>query len=235
MANLADLVKLNMWEPLHNLITSSTSSNDIKTQALWTAGTAVQNNPAAQTAYLTLSPLPALLSLLSPSPTSSPKLRAKALYALSSLTKHNQPALRLFEDAGGWDILRGALQDSDVTVRRKAAFLLNALLMPSAHEVPQVNPPNPRAAASAADRSVVLHPTESGQDSGQAESGPVHPNSHASMEFDPSSFSTSSLTLAALRERGLLQAVLDALVAPLPHGLDGETLGDAELEERLVQ
>jgi hsp70-interacting protein len=35
-----------MWEPLQDLIASS--SEDMKVQALWVIGTAVQNNPAAQ-------------------------------------------------------------------------------------------------------------------------------------------------------------------------------------------
>jgi hsp70-interacting protein len=48
-----DLVKLQMWEPLQNLLTSPTSTDEIKTQTLWIVGTAVQNNPAAQQAVRT--------------------------------------------------------------------------------------------------------------------------------------------------------------------------------------
>lgn len=43
----ADLERLGMWTPIHDLIASS-SSDAIKTQAVWVAGTAVQNNPKAQ-------------------------------------------------------------------------------------------------------------------------------------------------------------------------------------------
>jgi hypothetical protein len=43
-----DLGKLNMWQPLHNLLVSPSSSDTIKTQTLWVIGTAVQNNPSAQ-------------------------------------------------------------------------------------------------------------------------------------------------------------------------------------------
>jgi hypothetical protein len=43
-----DLEKLGMWEPLQDLVASS--SEDMKVQALWVIGTAVQNNPAAQKA-----------------------------------------------------------------------------------------------------------------------------------------------------------------------------------------
>jgi hypothetical protein len=43
-----DLENLGMWEPLQDLVASS--SEDMKVQALWVIGTAVQNNPAAQKA-----------------------------------------------------------------------------------------------------------------------------------------------------------------------------------------
>lgn len=43
-----DLEKLGMWEPLQGLLASP--SDDVKTQALWVIGTAVQNNPTAQKA-----------------------------------------------------------------------------------------------------------------------------------------------------------------------------------------
>jgi hypothetical protein len=41
-----DLEKLAMWEPLQGLLVSP--SDDVKTQALWVIGTAIQNNPEAQ-------------------------------------------------------------------------------------------------------------------------------------------------------------------------------------------
>lgn len=45
---ISDLEKLKMWEPLHTLLTSPTSSEEIQMATLWILGTAVQNNPAAQ-------------------------------------------------------------------------------------------------------------------------------------------------------------------------------------------
>ena len=47
---LVDLERLNLWEPLQSLLIATTSSQGIKSQALWVIGTAVQNNPAAQDA-----------------------------------------------------------------------------------------------------------------------------------------------------------------------------------------
>lgn len=48
LIHLSDLEKLGMWEPLQGLL--ATPSDDIKLQALWVIGTALQNNPAAQKA-----------------------------------------------------------------------------------------------------------------------------------------------------------------------------------------
>ncbi|KAI0354249.1 Fes1-domain-containing protein [Trametes cingulata] len=130
--NANNMEKLQMWEPLHSLLVNPSSSEEIQKQVLWILGTAVQNNPAAQHSYLALSPLRTLLSFLSPTVRSG-KTRAKAVYALSGLLKHNAAAVRQMADAGGWAVLRDALQDSDITVRRKVAFLLNSLLIPTGH------------------------------------------------------------------------------------------------------
>jgi len=43
-----------MWEPLQDLLASF--SEDLKVQALWVIGTAVQNNPAAQKAVRSYRP-----------------------------------------------------------------------------------------------------------------------------------------------------------------------------------
>jgi len=43
-----------MWEPLQGLLASP--EDDVKVQALWVIGTAVQNNPAAQKAVRSSSP-----------------------------------------------------------------------------------------------------------------------------------------------------------------------------------
>lgn len=62
--------------------------------------------------YLTYNPLPTLLGFLTPSPSSTLAARAKAIYALSGLLKHNAPAVDELgkPDVGGWVKLREALQ-----------------------------------------------------------------------------------------------------------------------------
>jgi hsp70-interacting protein len=122
-----DIEKLRMWEPLQGLLGSS--PDGVKVQALWVIGTAMQNNPKAQSAvrlvssrlppsfvrilicaqYLALEPFPTLLAFLSPSSRAPAKLRSKVIYALSGLLKHHAAALESFEASGGWVALRGAL------------------------------------------------------------------------------------------------------------------------------
>ncbi|KAG6914159.1 hypothetical protein DXG01_002011 [Tephrocybe rancida] len=208
--NANDLAKLKLWEPLHALLTASTSTLDIKMQALWVIGTAVQNNPSAQDSYLTLNPLPTLISFLTPSPASTLQTRSKAIYTLSSLLKHNAPAVRALDNPNvdGWTHLRSALQDPEITVRRKTVFLLGALLLPS-------TPPAPSSSSLAE---------------------PIHDNSHAAYISNPDRASTSALTMSGLETHGVLQALAQALANPLPYGEDGDAIEpDVAFEETSVR
>jgi len=227
--NANDLEKLGIWEPLQGLLASP--SDDLKTQTLWVIGTALQNNPAAQKAYLALDPLPTVLSSLSPSARSSKQLRSKAIYALSGLLKHNEAAVTSFEAAGGWDALRGTLSDSDISVRRKTAFLLNSLLTPSVVTTQAAPPQGGRIHGAGNDDA------QAGGEGGGGVSA-VHPNSHASMVADPSSVDTAPATLRALRAHGLLSALVRELTEPTPYGPNGDegTGGfDADLQEKLAR
>ncbi|KAG1856728.1 hypothetical protein F4604DRAFT_1797589, partial [Suillus subluteus] len=70
------------------------------------------------------------------------------------------------------------------------------------------------------------------------------PNSHTSMLSNPLSVSTSALTLAAIQEEGedseeealfLLDALITALIEPVPFGVDGEMDKDDEFPENIVR
>ncbi|KAG8902530.1 hsp70 nucleotide exchange factor fes1 [Tulasnella sp. 403] len=121
-----DLEVLKMWEPLLTL--ASSPSNDISMNALWVIGTAIQNNPKSQAAFLSHDPFPAILSALSRGTT--PEVRAKAMYCISGALKHSRAGVLKFTQADGWGALKTALSGSSPVVRRKIAFLLNALLIP---------------------------------------------------------------------------------------------------------
>ncbi|KAG8677924.1 hsp70 nucleotide exchange factor fes1, partial [Ceratobasidium sp. 395] len=121
-----DLENLKMWEPLLGLMRSPVIG--VQRHAIWIMGTAVQNNSTAQAALLKRDPIPHLLSLLT-SGDCAGSTRSKVLYCLSGALKHNAEAVRQLDKAGGWEALKAALQDPDITVRRKTAFLLNTLLL----------------------------------------------------------------------------------------------------------
>ncbi|KAF4574912.1 hsp70 nucleotide exchange factor fes1 [Pleurotus pulmonarius] len=208
--NANDLEKLKMWEPLHSLFQATSSTSDIKMQALWVIGTALQNNPAAQHAYLSYSPLQALTSFLKPSPASSPQIRSKVIYVLSGLLKHNAISLNAL-GPDGWETLKSGLQDPDIAVRRKIIFLLNTLILPTAAD-------------------------QSSSSSNLSQPEHVHSNSHASMLSDPSNISTSPIALKALKDHGILSAVVSGLVTPIPYGEDGDQVDlDEDYEEKSIR
>ncbi|KAG1856725.1 nucleotide exchange factors-like protein [Suillus subluteus] len=189
---------------------ASNTSGTLKMQTLWIIGTAPQNNPAAQLAYLDLDPLPTLLKSLSPT-SDSTETRSRALYAFSGLLKLNAAAVQQM-----------GVVDSEICVRRKTPFLLNTLLLPTCPSQANLQP------------NISLPTSETAPPQ-------IHANSHASMLSDPSSVSTSALTLAAIQKEGeegslsLLDALISALIEPVPFGVDGEVEKDEEFQENVVR
>ncbi|EST04553.1 Nucleotide exchange factor Fes1 [Kalmanozyma brasiliensis GHG001] len=121
--NANNITSMRMWQPIISLL--SASEPEIQTAAAWILGTAVQNNDKAQMAVLEYQPVGGLLDLLQ---SSEEEVRAKAMYALSGLLKHNPAAMDQFDKLHGWKTLRLALLDPNIGLRRKTAFLINALL-----------------------------------------------------------------------------------------------------------
>ncbi|KAI3621633.1 adenyl-nucleotide exchange factor [Moniliophthora roreri] len=222
--NANDLEKLKLWEPLHSLLTSDSSTDPIILQALWVIGTALQNNPSAQDSYLSLNPLATLTSFLSPSSNISPQIRSKVIYTLSGLLKHNATALTKFddEDVDGWVKLRQGLQDPDISVRRKIAFLLNTLLTPTSTTTSESSP---------SDNANVQTPQT--QENRRPER--VHPNSHSAHLTNPSRSDTCGITKSAIEKHGIVSTLVDGLTNPLPYGEDGDVMEpDIDFEEKGV-
>ncbi|KAK2460397.1 hypothetical protein APHAL10511_007562 [Amanita phalloides] len=231
--NANNLQKLQLWEPLQSLLTLDRSSPALKSAVLWIVGTALQNNPAAQDDYMQYNPLPVLLNFLTPG--SALQSRSKAMYALSGLLKHNAPAVDAVGPSG-WIKFREALQDPDVSVRRKTISLLGALLAPNYSVITQNVPPNVHGPESllASDHSVSAVETEEGVSHANAQ--PIHANSHAAHLANPQRTSTSPQTLRAFQKHGILDAVISALVHPVPCGEDGDQEGpDPDVEEKGVR
>lgn len=232
--NANNLQKLQMWEPLQALLTADASSQALKAAVLWIIGTALQNNPSAQDDYMQYHPLPHLLNFLTPTAESTLLSRSKAMYALSGLLKHNAPAVDALGPEG-WNKMREALQDPDIGVRRKAMFLLSALLIPNEHSSspnfrpnlhgPGSPPPTSSSDADGGDPTVSHTNTQ-----------PIHANSHAAHLFNPGRTSTSRQTFQALQKYGILDAIVSGLAHPVPYGEDGDQEGpDHDFQEKGIR
>ncbi|KAH9922216.1 nucleotide exchange factors-like protein [Fomitopsis serialis] len=218
--NANNIEKMKMWEPLHNLLKSPNTTEGIKMQTLWVIGTAIQNNPSAQSAYLALSPMPTLLTFLNPSVNRRTALKSRIR---SFGTVEAQFRCRQAVRRSGW---LASPESGSRSVRRKTAFLLNTLIIPTTH----VSQPAPAPSAGSNSTGLAIHSSDT-----QPPSGPVHPNSHASMLSDPSSISTSPAALKALEEHGILQSLVSAVTSPVPYGPDGESEGDADFDENVIR
>ncbi|PWN18127.1 Fes1-domain-containing protein [Microstroma glucosiphilum] len=134
-ANL--ITSMKMWSPLLALLSSTSSSPRLQVATLWILGTACQNNPSAQDALLHAHSTPEgaggeqaldlILAILRDSQDMA--VRAKAMYALSALLGHHPRAVKAFGEKGGYEVLKGALRDPSINIRRKTAFLINSLLL----------------------------------------------------------------------------------------------------------
>ncbi|KAF8312656.1 Fes1-domain-containing protein [Clavulina sp. PMI_390] len=211
--NANNLVALKMWEPLIQL--SKSSDDEIQQYGLWIIGTAIQNNPKAQHAvsYLSYNPLPQLISILSPSPSSSttstsPTTRSKAVYCISNALRHNARAVQAFDSLKGWAALSACLQDSSVIVRRKVAFLLLTLLL---QDGPSSSKPEP----------ISLPPS-------------VHTNLPAPLPEEGDT-DTDGAASRAIASSGIVSQLLKSLVSPVPSGPDGDEGRDADFEEKSIK
>ncbi|BGP54340.1 hypothetical protein JCM8202_000773 [Rhodotorula sphaerocarpa] len=122
--NANDLGNMGMWPPIVAHLTDS--DDETVKHACWVCGTAVQNNPQSQQAFLAQDPLPTVQSILT-SADASHGTRAKAMYCLSSTLKHSEPAVERFSELEGWRTLTQTLQDPSLKLRAKTAFLLSQL------------------------------------------------------------------------------------------------------------
>ncbi|KAF8529280.1 nucleotide exchange factors-like protein [Hysterangium stoloniferum] len=233
--NANNLTPLQMYPQILSLL-SPKSPDEVRMQALWILGTAVQNNPQAQADFLKHDPLPLIVSILSPSEGTleskpSPETRSKAAYTLSGALKHNANAVKRLEEVGGWGVLKAALQDSDITIRRKIVFLLNALLLTTE------DPDDPDKAPTAP-FPVVHHHTLPSEVSAEPNIRP-HGEEEASQSsgHDPvvGPTSTTRDTLAALKKYNVVSTLVESLASPLLHGPNADQEGDADYEEKAAR
>ncbi|KAG1337848.1 hsp70-binding protein 1 [Cocos nucifera] len=122
MAN--DLHSIGGLVPLLGYLKNSHAG--IRAKAAEVVTTIVQNNPKSQQLVMEANGLEFLLSNFTSDPDIT--VRTKALGALSSLIRHNKPAIAAFRLANGYQALRDALNSENVRFQRKALNLIQYLL-----------------------------------------------------------------------------------------------------------
>lgn len=130
-----DFCKLGGLAPLLSL--QEHKSVAIRSAALQTLSTVVQNNPHTQEVALNHGALPKLMENLQPN--THEDVIAKTLLALSSLTGSHQAAAEKFIKAGGYQHLLNLLSNpqSSLKVKRKSLFFLQKIWQqPPYHHLP---------------------------------------------------------------------------------------------------
>ncbi|GJJ07717.1 hypothetical protein Clacol_001922 [Clathrus columnatus] len=236
--NAKNLKPLKMYPSLLSLLSPS-QPDEVRMQTLWILGTAVQNNPEAQADFLSHEPLPLILSILSHNSSESElsqvssETRSKAAYTLSGILKHNAFAVSKLEDIGGWDVLRSSLQDPDITIRRKIAFLLTSLLRPDefldSSNLP-TTPPPPSAAG------LTIRVVDSSPNAVTAVN-PVEEFTHGVPSYDIKSLptSTSAATVTALRKHQIIPTLIQSLASPVPFGPNADQYFDEDYAEKAAR
>ncbi|PHZ11115.1 Fes1-domain-containing protein [Rhizopus microsporus ATCC 52813] len=123
--NACNLENMKLWPAVIEQL--SAKEPQVRKGTAWVCGTAVQNNPKAQKAFLSHGGLEPLLRLLDTDQDN--EVRSKALYAISGLLKHNAEALAAFEPLDGFNVLRRILHHENPTMVRKVIFLYNSLMI----------------------------------------------------------------------------------------------------------
>lgn len=126
--NANNLENMKLWQP----ILKQVQSDDPQLQALACSciGSAVQNNPKAQKDFLAEDKDGSIYQKILNLADTSSSSQLKALYALSSIVRHNPPAYKKFEDSNGWKLIPTILHDSSSSdrVKLRVLSLLSSLL-----------------------------------------------------------------------------------------------------------
>ncbi|KAG2217730.1 hypothetical protein INT45_001273 [Circinella minor] len=124
--NANNIENMKLWPPLLSQLNAE--EPEIRKGVAWVCGTAMQNNPKAQEAFLANEGLEKLVELLKNE--QSKQVKATVIYAVSGLLKHSSKAQELFEQKGGFDALFAIVKPTtEPTILRKTVFLFNSLLI----------------------------------------------------------------------------------------------------------
>ncbi|GME86648.1 hypothetical protein B5S31_g4469 [[Candida] boidinii] len=128
MDNANNINNMKLWEPLTKQLNSKHDSLVKLTCSV--IGTAVQNNPESQEAFLNL-PKENMEKLIEISKNSEiEEIKLKSLYALSNIIRHNEKGYKIFNEINGWIILSPILKSSNSSdkLKLRCLSLISALL-----------------------------------------------------------------------------------------------------------
>lgn len=113
--------------------------------------------------------------------------------------------------------------DSDITIRRKIAFLINTLLLPTAPAESSLAAPNVSPSGPTIHSTAIASRTESSSPAISA----LPPGVDAT--------STSPLALEASRTHRIISFLIDSLTTPIPHGPDADEELDIDYAEKATR
>ncbi|GAA5803239.1 hypothetical protein HPULCUR_008716 [Helicostylum pulchrum] len=123
--NAMNIENMKLWPAIIAELQSEHPT--VRKGCAWVCGTACQNNPKAQKAFLSHDGLKPLLSLLTDE---DQAVRNKALYAVSGFLKHFEEGVEAFKTLNGFEALHDILKcpTTDPAMLRKIVFLYNSLV-----------------------------------------------------------------------------------------------------------
>ncbi|KAI9485117.1 armadillo-type protein [Zychaea mexicana] len=117
---------MKLWPSILSQLSAEESA--IRKGIAWVCGTALQNNPKAQEAFLSHNGLEKLVEVLKNE--QSKQVKATIIYAVSGLLKHSAKAQEAFAEKGGFEALFDIVKRADEpSTLRKTIFLFNSLLI----------------------------------------------------------------------------------------------------------
>ncbi|CAO3645272.1 unnamed protein product [Mucor hiemalis] len=123
--NARNIENMKLWPAIIKQLDAE--APQVRKGTAWVCGTAVQNNPEAQKAFLDNEGLKPLLALLQDD---DMNVRNKAQYAISGFLKHHAEGVKAFEELNGFQVLHDILksEETDPAMLRKVVFLYNSLV-----------------------------------------------------------------------------------------------------------
>jgi hsp70-interacting protein len=107
--NANNIDNLKLWGPLIGQL--SAPEKEMRFMAAWCCGTAVQNNPKSQEAFVKNNGVPKIVELVLKDPAAD--VRKKAVYALSSAIRNSQAAMKIALEHLPDEFMAGKVLDAD--------------------------------------------------------------------------------------------------------------------------